>query len=59
MLNFVNNKSQMITCKMNCVIQGIMPSHYLRSVNLSNYGLSHVPKSVTPSFAFTHLRIFG
>jgi hypothetical protein len=30
------------------VIQGILPSHYLRNVNLSNYGLPHVPKSVTP-----------
>jgi hypothetical protein len=37
----------MITCKMTCVVQGILPSHYLRNVNLSNYGLSHVPKNVT------------
>jgi hypothetical protein len=34
--------------KMTYVIQSILPSHYLRSVNLGNYGLSHVPKSVTP-----------
>jgi hypothetical protein len=33
---------------MTCVIQDILPSHYLCSVNLNNYGLSHVPKSVTP-----------
>jgi hypothetical protein len=38
----------MITCKMTCVIQqGILPSHYFHSVNLGNYGLSHVPKNVT------------
>ncbi len=37
----------MITCKMTCVIQGILSSHYLYNVNLSNYGLSHVFKSVT------------
>ncbi len=33
---------------MTYVIQGIMPSHYLDSVNLCNYGLSHVPKNVKP-----------
>ncbi len=38
----------MLTCKTTCVIQGILPSHYLHNVNLGNYGLSHVPKSVTP-----------
>jgi hypothetical protein len=38
----------MITCKMTCVIQGMLLSHYLRNVNLSNYGLSHVSKSLTP-----------
>ncbi len=36
----------MITCKMTCVIQGIMPSHYLHSVNLCKYGLPHVPKKM-------------
>jgi hypothetical protein len=35
---------------MTCVIQSIMPSHYLCSVNLSNYGLSHVPKSTLMCF---------
>jgi hypothetical protein len=38
----------MTTCKMTSVIQGILPLRYLRNVNLSNYGLSHVPKIVTP-----------
>ncbi len=38
----------MISCKIICVIQGLMPSHYLRSVNLGHYGLPHMPKSVTP-----------
>jgi hypothetical protein len=38
----------MTTSKMACVIQGILPSHYLHSVNLGNYRLPHVPKSVTP-----------
>jgi hypothetical protein len=38
----------MITCEMTCVIQGILPLHYFHNVNLSNYGLSHVLKSVTP-----------
>lgn len=37
----------MIICKMTCVVQGIMLSHYFRNVNLSNYGLSYVPKNVT------------
>ncbi len=36
----------MITCKMTCMIQGMLFSHYLDNVNLSNYG--HVLKSVTP-----------
>ncbi len=40
----------MITCKMTCVIQSIMLSHYLCSVNFSNYGLSHVPKSTLMCF---------
>ncbi len=35
------------------MIQGILLSHYLHSVNLGNYGLPHVPKSVTPKCAFT------
>ncbi len=43
----------MITYKMTCVIQGILFSHYLRNVNLCNYGLPYVPKSVTPQCAFT------
>jgi len=38
----------MITCKMTCVIQGILPSHYLHNVHVCNYGLPYVPKSVTP-----------
>jgi len=38
----------MITFKTTCVIQSILPSSYLHSVNLDNYGISHVPKSVTP-----------
>ncbi len=38
----------MITCKMTYVIQGILPSHYLCNVTFGNYGLLHVPKSVTP-----------
>ncbi len=32
---------------MTYVIQGIMLSHYLRSVNSSNYKLPHLPKNVT------------
>ncbi len=36
----------MVICKTTCVIQGISISHYLHSVNLGNYGLPHVPKSV-------------
>ncbi len=32
---------------MTCVIQGILPSHYLCKVNLGNYRLPHEPKSVT------------
>jgi hypothetical protein len=35
------------------MIQGMLLSHYLRSVNLGNYGLLHVLKSVTPYYAFT------
>ncbi len=38
----------MIICKMICVIQGILPSHYLCSVKLSNYELPYVPKTITP-----------
>ncbi len=38
----------MITCKMTCVIQDILPSNYLCIVNLCNYGLPYVPKIVTP-----------
>jgi hypothetical protein len=34
----------MITCKMICVIQGILPSHYFCNVNLDNYELPHVLK---------------
>jgi hypothetical protein len=40
---------------MTYVIQGILLSDYLWSVNLSNYGVPHVPKSVTPQCAFTLL----
>jgi hypothetical protein len=32
-------------------------SHYLRGVNLGNYGFSHVPKSVTPQCIFTHMQM--
>jgi hypothetical protein len=32
---------------MTYVIQGILLSHYLHNVNLGNYELPHVPKSVT------------
>jgi hypothetical protein len=42
------NNFLMITCKMICVIQNILPSHYLRIINLGNYGLPHVLKNVTP-----------
>jgi hypothetical protein len=38
----------MITCKMTCVIQSILPSHYFCNVNLGNYKLPDVPKIVTP-----------
>ncbi len=38
----------MIICKMTCVIQGIMPSHYLHNVNLCNYEVPYVAKSVIP-----------
>ncbi len=38
----------MLTCKTTCVIQGITPLHYLHSVNLNNYELPHLSKSVTP-----------
>jgi hypothetical protein len=31
-----------------CVIQGTLPSHYFYSVNLSNYELPYVPKTITP-----------
>jgi hypothetical protein len=42
------NRFLMIICKMTCGIQSILPSHYLRCVNLGNYGLPHVLKSVIP-----------
>ncbi len=38
----------MITYKMTCVIQGILPSHYIHNVDLCNYKFLYVPKSVTP-----------
>ncbi len=47
-LKFFNSNFLMITCKMTCVIQGTLPSNYFHSVNLSNHGLAHVLKSVTP-----------
>jgi hypothetical protein len=47
----------MIICKMTCVIQGMLLSHYLCGVNLSNYRFSHVPKSVTPYCIFTHMQM--
>jgi hypothetical protein len=40
---------------MTIVIQGIMPSHYLHNVNLGNYGLPRVLKSVTPQYVFNLL----
>jgi hypothetical protein len=43
----------MTTCKMACVFQGIMLPHYFHNVNLKNYGLPHMSKSVTPSCVFT------
>jgi hypothetical protein len=36
----------MIIYKMTCVIQGIVPSQYLCSVNLGNYGFPHVLKKL-------------
>jgi hypothetical protein len=33
---------------MTCVIQRILLSHYVHSVNLNNYEFSYVFKSVTP-----------
>ncbi len=51
-LIFFYNKILMINCKMTHAIQGILPSHYLHNVNLGNYGLPHVPKSVTPQCVF-------
>ncbi len=33
---------------MTYVIQGVVPSHHLHSINLCNYGLPHVPKNVKP-----------
>jgi hypothetical protein len=47
-LEFFYNEFMMITCKMICVIQGIMPSPCLCSVNLDHYGLPYVPKNITP-----------
>jgi hypothetical protein len=38
----------MITCKMICMIQGILPSHHFHSVNLNIYELLYVPKTITP-----------
>jgi hypothetical protein len=42
----------MVTCKMTYVIQGILLSHYFHSVDLSNYGLPHVPRGVVHLSAF-------
>jgi hypothetical protein len=40
---------------MSYVIQGIMHSRYFHNVNLGNYGLPHVLRSVTPKLgAFAH-----
>jgi hypothetical protein len=36
----------MTTCKVTCVIQGMLPSHYLHIVNLGNYELSHMCSKV-------------
>jgi hypothetical protein len=43
----------MKTCKMIHVIQGILLPHYLHNVNLNNYGLSHVLKTITIWHLFT------
>jgi hypothetical protein len=45
----------MITCKMTYVIQGILFLHSFYGVNLSNYGLPYVCKSVIFQCAFTHI----
>ncbi len=41
---------------MTCDIQNILLSHYLQNVNLYNYRLPYVLKSVTPYYVFTFLR---
>ncbi len=33
---------------MTCVIQSILPSHCFHTVNLGNYGLLYVPKTIIP-----------
>lgn len=44
----------MITWKMTCMIQSILPSHCLCNVNLGNYiGLPYALKTITPQCAFT------
>lgn len=45
---FVNNEFIMITCKVTCVIQNILSSHYFHSVNVDNYGLPYVLKTFKP-----------
>jgi len=47
MFDFFNDECMMITCKMVCVIKGIMLPHHFQNVNLNNYGLPHIFKSVT------------
>ncbi len=37
---------------MTCVNQGIMPSHFLYTVNLSNYELSYMLKNYHTSVCF-------
>jgi hypothetical protein len=51
--NFFNNKFQLRTCKMTCVIQGILPSHHFRSVNLCNYDFHMCLKVLHLLCAFT------
>ncbi len=53
------NKFRIITCKITSMIQGILSSHYLHNVNLSNYGLSHVPKSVHLNVLSPYFMLFG
>jgi hypothetical protein len=45
---FVNNEFIMITCKVTCVIQSSLSSHYFHSVNVDNYGLPYVLKTFKP-----------